>query len=579
MSEKDSIEKNNNNEIEQSEQILENENIINDSNNNEINNNLFQKNSENEYEDFDKEFENDKEKENENIEQSQKDIIIKNEENSKNENSENKNTNEHLDNKSEKKEENNNNENLPKIENNEIDGNVIEKEKEEKEENNIDPEILKLQENIKSIYAKNISFKEQLKEHINTLKKEIENNNIKKQNYIKKIEEINKETKEQTEQKKTINYDMKNLENLITAKINKIVEYQKLKKGKNSVERSKKELFLYQSSEDLINIKQKQLKNVSKLNNILDKDISKINSNLKRGYYIDQDIKEENPEIKTKVDELNYIYNKLNTDISLIKSEIQILKNVKDAHNKCDKKIEKLKRELDILKEKKDINIIYSEIRTKDKEMNELKRQQIVANKGYDFIKFKKSVQNRRYKQHSSSSSNEKIKSRKEKDKNYIFLTINKTNPEGEISNEINIIKTDANSKEKNENLDNKNNNTKEEISEDKYKEILKLKIEEKNIHKRKVNNELKEIELIKSKKESELRELELKKFNLQKSNYDLQNFKKLNETKIKKLKKQINDLTLEEENYINQIAHKEKALEDLKVIVDSVNSMQKLRV
>ena len=75
------------------------------------------------------------------------------------------------------------------------------------------------------------------------------------------------------------------------------------------------------------------------------------------------------------------------------------------------------------------------------------------------------------------------------------------------------------------------------------------------------------------------MRELELKKFNLQKSNYDLQNFKKLNETKIKKLKKQINDLTLEEENYINQIAHKEKALEDLKVIVDSVNSMQKLRV
>ena len=75
------------------------------------------------------------------------------------------------------------------------------------------------------------------------------------------------------------------------------------------------------------------------------------------------------------------------------------------------------------------------------------------------------------------------------------------------------------------------------------------------------------------------MRELELKKFNLQKSNYDLQNFKKLNETKIKKLKKQINDLTLEEENYINQIAHKEKALEDLKVIVDSVNNMQKLRV
>ena len=91
---------------------------------------------------------------------------------------------------------------------------------------------------------------------------------------------------------------MKNLENVITAKINKLSEYKKLKRGKNTVERSKKELFLYKSSEDLINIKQKQLKNVSKLNTILDKDISKINFGLKKGYYIDQEIQEEHPEIK-----------------------------------------------------------------------------------------------------------------------------------------------------------------------------------------------------------------------------------------------------------------------------------------
>ena len=132
-----------------------------------------------------------------------------------------------------------------------------------------------MQENLKLVYEKTKSLSNKLKELINTLQNEIQNNSKKRQNYTKKLNDINKEIKAEKEMKISITDDMKNLENIITAKINKINEYNKIRRGKNSVERSKKELFLYKSSEDLINIKQKQLKNVSKLNTILEKDIPK----------------------------------------------------------------------------------------------------------------------------------------------------------------------------------------------------------------------------------------------------------------------------------------------------------------
>ena len=359
---------------------------------------------------------------------------------------------------------------------------------------------------------------------------------------------------------------MSNLENLINSKINKISEIKKLKRGKNSVERSKKELFLYKSSEDLIKIKQKQLKNVSKINTILDKDISKINFNLKRGYYIDQVIQEENPEIRTKGDELNYIYNKLVTDISIKKTEIQALKNIKDVHNKCDNKIAKLNKELEMLKERKERNLYYSEILAKNKEMNEIKRKQIRANKGLDNIKYKFFNENNRYK-NIRAISQEKVSN---KNKFKLFITSdknpinnkNKHSNESLMSSELNNGKLDLTNNE-NENL------------EHKYKALFKKKIIERNNHIRKINLEIKEINEEKSQKEAELREKENKKINIQKSNYDLQNLKKLNEAKIKKFKKQINELKKEEENYTNQITKKEQALEELKQIVESINKMQ----
>ena len=373
---------------------------------------------------------------------------------------------------------------------------------------------------------------------------------------------------------------MKNLENIITTKINKINEYSKLKKGRNSVERSKKELFLYKSSEDLINIKQKQLKNVSKLNSILDKDISKINSNLKKGYYIDQGIQEENPEIKTKADELNYIYNKLTTDISMIKNEILLLKNVKDAHNKCDKQISKLNKELETLKERKDLNIYYSEIKAKNKEMNEIKRQQIVANKALDSTKFKQFMNaNNRY--NNSTSKNKTKDHLVKKFKNKIFLTSDKGSVQSKNKSYIGkeIDKESNTNKLNSININDTYDKINEESLEKKYKNLVQAKIEEKNRDQRKINLEIKELDKENTKKVAELTDKENKKLKIQQSNFDLENLKKLNVTKIKKLNKQIKDLIAQEENYEKQITKKEEALEKLKKIVESINNMQQLRV
>ena len=358
-------------------------------------------------------------------------------------------------------------------------------------------------------------------------------------------------------------------------------EYNKIKKGKNSVERGKNQLFLYKSSEDLINVKQKQLKNISKLNVILDKDISKINFNLKKGYYIDQRIQEENPEIRTKKEELSYIYDKLITEIATIKNDISVLKNIKDAHNKCGKQILKLNKELETLKERKDLNINYSEIKAKDKEMNEIKRKQIIAFRALDSTKFQ-SFMNSNKKHQSISNKNKKNIKLLDKVKNKFFITSDKNTIDDNLKN-ISLVNKELKSDLSNANYNNINiNGTYDKFNdnsvENKYKFLLKTKIEEKNKNKRKINSELIEINKEKTAEEEGLKEKELKKLNLQKSNYDLENSKKLNEQRIKKLSKQLNELKIQEKNYENQIIKKKEALEKLKKIVDSVNSMQQLR-
>lgn len=563
------------NEVENKEEEEENpeneENKeIKDTENNQVNTNEKletenEKNSENQSV-LDKE----KEKDNENNELNEEQINLEINENNKKDDEENKQKDESYENNIEL----NNNENNNNMQYNNVTKNNVQDENEQTdlvfEEKNTRQEIKQLQENLKPIYAKTKSLGEKLKELLKTLQNEIQDNNTKRKNYIKKMNEINKETKAEHEMKKQINEDMADLENLINTKINKIAEIKKLRRGKNSVERSKKELFLYKSSEDLINIKQKQLKNVSKLNNILDKDISKINFNLKRGYYIDQGIQEENPEIRTKGEELNYVYSKLITDISVIKNEIQFLKNIKDTHDKCDKKIEKLNKELEMLKERKERNINYSEFITKNREMNELKRKQIIANKGLDNIKFKYMSENNRYKNVRAISQN-KVKNNY---KNKIFISSekgiinnndykNKHYNDSVFSSELNNNKFDMTNNENNEDLG------------DKYRELFKKKINERNNHIRKMNLEIKEMNEQKIMKDAELKEKENKKLSVQKSNYDLQNLKKLNEAKLKKFKKQINELKKQEDHYDILITKKELALLELKQIVESVNKIQ----
>ena len=494
------------------------------------------------------------------------------------------NENDEQENESEKEDEINNDEdNNNNIEDDIKDNNDDEKDKEEKEEIKIEiyknQNIRQLKENIKSIYTKTQSKSGRLKELLNKLKNDIQLNNTKKQTYASRLSDINKETKSELKLKKNIIIDMKNLEDLIIEKLDKIDEFRrlKLKRGHNSVERCNKKLFIYNNSEDIIKIKQKQLKNVVKLNNIVDKDISNLYTNLKRGYYIDQDIQEEKPKITTKKEELFYTYSKISVDVSKLKNEVQLLRHIKDVHNNCDRTIFRLNKELEVLREKKDRKIYYIDFLANNKELNDIKRKQIIANKGLDNYKYRYALKkdNDRYKtmrtisqsKFSVSGMRNKIQLviPKEKSMNNLLSSNYNDNDNNDMSlsdsynnddNENNIDNNDNN-----ESIDNQN----DEETKTKYKNLLQTKIEEKNVLQRKYYSVMKELEQEIIQKEAELKGKESKKKNLLKSNYNLQNTQKFNEEKIRKLKKQLNELKIEVSNYDEQLSQKDGVLDELK--------------
>ena len=485
-------------------------------------------------------------------------------------------------NESDKEEEESDSNNIPK---NNKNNNYNKKEKKGiKTEKNKSQDIKRMKENIKSIYAKAQSSTEKLQELLNRLKNDIQDNNNKRQDYDSKLNDIHKETKSQIKLKKTIITDMKNLEDFIIEKLDKIEEYRKLKqkRGHNSVERSNKKLFIYNSSEDLIKIKQKQLKNVVKLNNIVDKDITNLYTNLKRGYYVDQDIQEEKPKITTKKEELFYIYTKINIDVSKLKNKVQLLRHIKDVHNNCDKTIFRLNKELNVLKEKKDRKNYYNDYLASNKEMNEIKRKQIIANKGLDLYKHRFALKknNNRYRAMRTISQDSRYSINKIKNKIQLVIPKEK-NYNNLISNNYNDISLNEsynndNNNDKDDNDDNNNDNDDNSENSNTYKLILQTKMKEKNALQRKYYSIMKELEQFIIQKETELKEKESIKKNLLKNNFYLQNTQKFNEEKIKKLKKQLNELELEVKNYDEQLYEKEGEIDELKDVMNDIKKFQK---
>jgi hypothetical protein len=105
------------------------------------------------------------------------------------------------------------------------------------------------------------------------------------------------------------------------------------------------------------------------------------------------------------------------------------------------------------------------------------------------------------------------------------------------------------------------------------YKEKLQTMIDDKNEFKRKKNNQLKEINTQKEDYKNKLKEMESKRLKVQAKNYDLTNMKKVNESKIKKLNKQINELKIEKEKYDKQISRRDQAKEELMSYAEEINS------
>ena len=327
------------------------------------------------------------------------------------------------------------------------------------EEVGMDPTV----EKIKNESDKTNSLTKKLDDIIFDLKKEIQNNHNKELQYKKRINDINKDINAQKEIKANINKDMVNLENIISYNLNRIKQITKKNRGRESVERGKRELFIYESSEEILNVKQKQLKNIAKTDLIFDNDISKINNQLQKGYYVDQEIKEENPSIKTKEEELIYTLNKINTNINALKNEILILKGVKGKHeNNCDKKLKQLNKELENLREKKKRNLEYVLYLGKNKEINRIKKEKVEA------FRNKERNNENRPTFNTERKDRERIRIR---NKNGIFITeeniydqIGKTSENydfNDIEEEEDYLNTDLNQREPTSNLKISNNKNK----------------------------------------------------------------------------------------------------------------------
>ena len=494
----------------------------------------------------------------------------------------------------------------------------------------MDPNI----EKIKKIYDKTNSLNDKLNDIIFNIKKELQNNHNVTLQYKKRINDINKQINAQKEIKTNINNDMINLENLISYNLKRIKQINKKNRGKESVERGKRELFIYESSEEILNVKQKQLKNIAKTDLICDNDITKIQNELKKGYYVDQEFKEENPSIKTKEEELIYTLNKMNTNINVLKSEILLLKGVKGKHeNNCDRKLKQLNKELDNLREKKKRNLEYVLYLGKKKEINKIKKQKVEAFRNKE----------RNYENDQTLNTERKDKESRTRNRNGIFITeeniydqVGKTSDNEEISNideeednlntDINQIEqtsnlktsnnnqndknssninkeneginnryneeedssnniiTDINNKnddddnnndvieygnERNSNADNEENNNNNLNYEKEYKKKLNTMIKEKNEYKRKKNSDMQKIISQNKKLEGQIKELEEKKLKIQNKYIDLKNAKNINNNKIKKLNKQIEELQSSEENYDKQIKAKDRINQELKKYED----------
>ena len=515
-----------------------------------------------------------------------------------------------------------------------------EEEKPKEEEKKVDPiiqmEINKSTANIQKIYDKNILLERKLNQITQNIQKEIQNNHDVILQNKKLLKELNKEIENQQEIKTGINNDMKNLENLITFKIKQIQQISKMNRGKDSVERGKKELFNYQSSEELLNVKQKQLKNLAKTNTIVEKDISKITDNLQKGYYIDETIKEEKPSIRTKSDELNYKLSKLNTNIDILKNEILILKNIKRNHDiNCEKKMDRLNKELDNLKDKKMRTINYGEFIDKKNEVTALKRKHIeeyrmTETKNRELFKLKdknktlgdlsirtntnkpaifltenqykngdspyeKTHENYNTINHIQEEDDNSPNNRKErsnynpkKNKSYYDMYTNteynnKQRNNSNLNNKRNKFNSGDDDDEGNDmvgelknNSDNEDNASqiKNLKTEKDYQEKYNTMIDDKNEFKRKKLNKLKEANAQRIEYENKMKEMESKRLKVQSKNYDLTNMKNVNESKIKKLNNQIIELKAEKEKYDKQISRKDQAKEELASYAEEIKSI-----
>lgn len=442
------------------------------------------------------------------------------------------------------------------------------------DEHNINLHILteeQKKENLDSLYEKTDEMEKKLKACRTTLEEEKKKMKLITENYQKLYIEITEETKEQKKVKKRINNEMSELEELINNKLEKM-KFKK-NKVKSSIENDKKYLFVYNSPEEVISVKKKQLTNLNKFNEIVEKDIAQAYSNLKDGYYIDPEIKSKNPNILSKEDELKYVLDKLKENIDKLKNDIQNLKMIKLQHeNCCHKKKKKLLNELENVKVERtkeiEIEVRFNHKLEMEKNKKDLvtaseeienKKIRLVQGLNFKLINENKSKSQKKvnpsYKMNKKSISEEKrdffISQIRENQKKKIFDESNNNN----INNDLMITEIENNLGEQ-------------------YKDMLdeqNYMLKQMELNKKEITNKQQEMKNI-------LKTVELKKFNLTTKNIELSNLQLLGAQNIRKLNKVLKDLKLEEKKYDNEIQNHDKVFEQLMDYIDTVNDLRMLK-
>ena len=244
-------------------------------------------------------------------------------------------------------------------------------------ENKIDVLTEKKSENLNKLINDNIELEDNLNKIISQIEKEEEEFQPNSEKLNSEISKLDDNLFKISKDNKNIYNKLSKIKNQVTKKYKEInnFNYPKLFVEKK---RKKNDIIDYSSYEQLNNIKNKQIGNLIKTKNILEKDISNLESKIKENVYSKNNLDESynSMTFNSKSEELKLKIFELNCKIVDVKKEVKELQLLYSKHSECELTKKKL---LEILERTK-IEYIYLIKNQNKKEIRKKKIEKIKEN-------------------------------------------------------------------------------------------------------------------------------------------------------------------------------------------------------